>query len=108
MTRRLQEYVTLVLPRSEVERALSWLCAMGATRGPAAWLHRELEGSLDRERTRESVARISTVLGEMDVGELFDLVSTVLEAEAAGELGDGDRRMAIASAMERAASLRGS
>ena len=61
MTRRLQEYVTLVLPRAEVERALSWLGAMGATRGPAAWLHRELEGSLDRERRRESVAIASAM-----------------------------------------------
>jgi hypothetical protein len=115
--RKLNEYVDLVLPRASVERARAWLGELSGQRGraperieaeagTAAWLYRELGHSLDRDRRRVASARVSTVIGEMGVEELLDVVAAVLEMERAGELADGDRELVLADALARAAARR--
>jgi hypothetical protein len=108
---KLQEYVDLVLPRAGVEdvagrlRVLLSGPPLDPAPGSAAWLVRELERALDRDRSRVAAARIQTAVGELTVDELLEAASIVLELDRNGGLDTGDRRTALAEAFERAVSV---
>lgn len=98
--KQLPEYISIVLPRDGVQLVIAWLEAVGPTRGPLRWLHAQLGQSMDRDGPRRSIGRINTVIGELEIDELFEVVVKVLELEARGEL-EGDRRTAVAEVLAR-------
>jgi len=98
--KQLPEYISIVLPRDGVRLVIDWLEAVGPTRGPLRWLHAQLGQSMDREGPRRSIGRINTIIGELEIDELFEVVVEVLELEERGEL-EGDRRTAVAEVLAR-------
>lgn len=75
----LAEYTTITLPRALVERSITALQSIGVAAGPLGDLLVELNASLNRDRHRQAIARITAVLGELGPGDLLTEVARALE-----------------------------
>lgn len=79
MTRKLREVVSFYLDREVVDESIKWLQSFGASRGVPAALLAELKPALNRDRHREAVARIESVIGELGGGDVLEAIASRLE-----------------------------
>lgn len=78
----LTEYLNFYLRRSTVQEAVDWLTGIDDSYGlaprPAALL-KELKASLDRDRHRDALRRIESVVGKLGDGDALEQLAARIE-----------------------------